>query len=121
MQERGGAGNQDVAANNVQKPDIWAARDVTFTAADNSSDPGDCRRLGTAGVGLFRLQAQDLHRLRTLRRNSTPMGWPLTSKASSAHGQLMLLTAEQQAAYPSFRRYLKGFSILQQAIDSPGG
>ncbi len=48
-----------------------------------------------------------------------PHGLAFDLESFPTHGALMPLTPEQLAAYPSFRGYLKGFSDLQQAIDSP--
>ena len=107
---------QDVAANNVQKPDIWAARDVTFTSAD---------RLAPVTVGVWDsgIDFNDFPTQTYTDPHPAPHfdahGLAFDLESFPTHGALLPLTAEQAAAYPSFRTYLKGFSDLEQAIESP--
>jgi subtilisin family serine protease len=108
--------SQDVAANNVQKPDIWAARDVTFTAADKLTPV-------IVGVWDSGVDFADFPTQTYTDPHPAPQfdahGLAFDLENFPTHGALMPLTPEQLAAYPSFRAYLKGFSDLQQAIDSP--
>jgi subtilisin family serine protease len=107
---------QDIAANNVLKPDIWAARDVTFTAADKLTPV--IVGVWDSGVDFDAFPTQtytDPHPAPQFDAH----GLAFDLESYPTHGALMPLTPEQQAAYPSFRAYLKGFSDLQQAIDSP--
>jgi hypothetical protein len=108
--------SQDVAANNVQKADIWAARDVNFTASD---------RLTPVIVGVWDsgVDFADFPEQTYTDPHPAPQfdahGLAFDLEGFPTHGALLPLTPQQQAAYPSFRGYLKGFSDLQQAIDSP--
>lgn len=107
---------KDVAANNVQKPDIWAARDVTLSAADHLTPV----RIGVWDSGV---DFADFPGLAYTDPHPAPQfdphGLAFDLVGLPAHGPLMPLDAAQAAAYPAFRGYLKGFSDLQQAIDSP--
>lgn len=106
----------DVAAHDVQKPDIWADRDVTLTAGD---------KLAPVNVAIWD-SGSDLA-LFGDRVLTDPHPSPLTDphdiafdlKGFPAHGYLMPLTEEQQKQYPGMRDELKGFSDLQLSIDSP--
>jgi hypothetical protein len=108
--------DKDVSANNVQKPDIWAARDVTLSAADHLTPV----RIGIWDSGIdfadFPGQAYtDPHPAPQF----DPHGLAFDLLGLPTHGALMPLDAAQAAAYPTFRSYLQGFSDLQQSIDSP--
>ena len=107
---------QEIAANNVQKADIWAARDVTLTPADKLTPV--IVGVWDTGVDFDAFPAQtytDPHPAPQF----DPHGLAFDLEGFPTHGALMPLTPEQLATYPSFRAYLKGFSDLQQAIDSP--
>jgi hypothetical protein len=108
--------DKDIAANNVQKPDIWAARDVTLSAADHLTPV----RIGVwdSGVDFADFPDQtytDPHPAPQF----DPHGLAFDLVGLPAHGPLLPLTPAQAATYPAFRGYLKGFSDLQQSIDSP--
>ena len=106
----------DVAANNVQKPDIWAARDVTFTSAD---------KLTPVNVAIWD-SGSDLA-LFPGRVYTDPHPTPLTDPHGLAfdltglptHGYLYPINAAQAKEYPGMRDELKGFSDLQLSIESP--
>jgi subtilisin family serine protease len=107
---------QQVAANNVQKPDIWAARDVTLSASDKLTpvrvaiwDSGSDLKLFPGRV------YTDPHPA----KQDDPHGLAYDLKAFPTHGYLLPLTAAQQAAFPSMVNDLKGLSDLQLSIDSP--
>lgn len=104
-----------VAAHNVQKPDIWAARDVAFAANRKLApvriaiwDSGTDLRL--FGGRLF----TDAH---PTRYDAHGLAFDLLNNPT--HGPLYPLSPAQQEAYPQVRAYLKGFSDLQLSIDSP--
>jgi subtilisin family serine protease len=108
--------DKDVAANNVQKPDIWAAREVTLSAADHLTPV----RIGIwdSGVDFADFPDQtytDPHP----KPQFDPHGLAFDLEGLPTHGPLLPLDAAQLAAYPQWRGYLKGFSDLQQSIDSP--
>jgi len=108
--------DRDVAANATHKPDIWAARDVTFTSADKLTPV--VIGIWDSGIDFAAFPGQtytDPHPAPAFDAH----GLAFDLESFPTHGALMPLTPEQLAAYPSFRGYLKGFSDLQQAIDSP--
>jgi subtilisin family serine protease len=107
---------QEVAVNNVQKPDIWEAREVTLTEADKLTpvhvaiwDSGSDLSLFTGRV------YTDPH--------PGPQGDPhdlaFDLKGFPTHGYLLPLDGQQTKQYPGMRDELKGFSDLQLSIDSP--
>ena len=106
-----------VAANDVAKPDIWAARDIQFTSAD---------KLTPVVVGVWDT-GSDLsvfpHQTYTdpQPKNAAPynahgLSFDLDSRPAS--GFLLPLSAERAAQYSSMLGDLKGFSDLQASIDS---
>jgi subtilisin family serine protease len=107
---------QEVAANNVEKPDIWAARDVTLTKAE---------KLTPVNVAIWD-SGSDLKlfpgRVYTVAKPG-PQGDPhdiaFDLKGFPTHGELFPLTPEQKEEYPSMLGNLEGFSDLQANIDSP--
>ena len=107
---------QEVAAHNVQKPDIWAAREVTLTKAD---------KLTPVNVAIWD-SGSDLP-LFPGRVYTNPHPEPQTDpqdiafdlKGFSTHGYLFPLDAQQQQEYPRVIGELKGFSDLQLSIESP--
>jgi len=108
--------SKDVAANNVQKPDIWATRDVTLTAADKLTPV--IVGVWDSGVDFNDFPEQtytDPHPAPQF----DPHGLAFDLEGLPAHGPLLPLDAQQAANYPTFSSYIKGFSDLQQSIDSP--
>jgi hypothetical protein len=104
-----------VARNNVVKPDIWAQREVVLAPSRTLAPV----RIGIwdsgTDVALFRGQLfTDPH---PGRYDAHGLSYDLRNFLT--HGPLFPLSAEQQQRYPEVRRYLKGFSDLQLAIDSP--
>ncbi len=105
-----------VAAKDVKKPDIWEAREVTLTPADKTTPVNVA--IWDSGVDLALFPGRvltDAHPLAT----TEPHGLAFDLQNNPAHGELLPLTPEQEAAYPGMRSDLKGFSDLQLAIDSP--
>lgn len=106
----------DVAANNVQKPDIWAAREVTLTAADKLTPVNVAIWDSGSDLALFPGRVlTDPHP----GPETDPHGIAFDLKGFPTHGYLLPLTAEQEKEYPAMRDELKGFSDLQLSIDSP--
>jgi subtilisin family serine protease len=107
---------QEVAANNVVKPDIWTARDVTLTNVDHLTPVNVAIWDSGTDLALFP------GRLYTVF-NPGPKGDPhdiaFDLKGFPTHGELFPLTPEQKNEYPSMLGELKGFSDLQASIDSP--
>jgi subtilisin family serine protease len=104
-----------IAAHDVKKPDIWAARDVTLTpgekltpvriaifdsGVDTSLFPGQ----------LFADPDPGAH---------SPHGLAFDLQGSLYNGDLQPLTDEQKAAYPKVLSLSQGLDDLQNGIDSP--
>jgi len=107
---------QEVAANNVEKPDIWAARDVALTNAD---------KLTPVNVAIWD-SGSDLTlfpgRVYTVAKpgpQDDPHGIAFDLKGFPTHGDLFPLNPNQKKVYLSTLRELEGFSDLQASIDSP--
>jgi subtilisin family serine protease len=104
-----------IAKNEVPKPDIWAAREVTLTAADKLTPVNVAIWDSGIDVSLFPNQ---------LFTDPTPT-------ASGAHGLafddvghpstewLFPITDVEKAAYPAFREMVQGRLDLQNGVDSP--
>lgn len=108
----------DVAANTVTKTDIWAARDVTLTADDKTTPV--VVGIWDSGSDLSLIPAQtytDPHPAGAPPYG--PHGLAFDLEARPTTGLLMPLDAQRTAQYPSMLGDLKGFSDLQQSIDSP--
>lgn len=106
----------EVAAKNVQKPDIWEAREVTLTAADTLTPVNVAIWDSGTDVALFpdRLYT-DPHPT----PQTDPHGIAFDLQADPTHGYLFPLTPEQTALYPTIRSELKGLSDLQLSIETP--
>ncbi len=104
-----------IAKSEVAKPDIWAAREVTLTAADKLAPVNVAIWDSGIDVSLFPEQ---------LFTDPTPT-------ASGTHGLafddfglpstewLYPLSDAQKAAYPAFREMIQGRLDLQYGLDSP--
>lgn len=104
-----------ITAHDVQKPDIWAARDVTLTSADNLTpvriaifDSGVDTSLYPGR--LFVDPHPDGH---------SPNGLAFDLQGKLFNGNLQPLTPEQKAAYPQVLTVFQGLDDLQNGIDSP--
>lgn len=104
-----------IAAHNVVKPDIWAAREVTLTKDQNLTlvlvaiwDSG-------IDVSLFPDQLfTDPH-----PTASGTHGLAFDDVGGPSTSWLYPLTPEQQKAYPEFRERIKGLLDLESGADSP--
>ena len=110
--------NDYVKTHNVAKPDIWGAREVTFTAADTLTPVTVA--IWDSGVDLA------LFPNRTYTDPKPASGAPYNAHGLSfdidyrpTTGNLQPLTLEQQAQYPKSIADFQGLSDLQQSIDSP--
>lgn len=107
-----------VAANDVKKPDIWAARDVTLTAADKLTPVTVAIWDSGSDLSLFPNQTYtDPHP--SSAPPYGPHGLAFDVDSNPTTGMLYPLDAQRQAEYPGMLRDLKGFSDLQQSVDSP--
>jgi subtilisin family serine protease len=108
----------EVAANSVRKPDIWAARDVTLTAADKLTPVTIA--IWDSGSDLSLIPAQTYTDPKPAGGAPYgPHGLAFDLESRPATGVLLPLDAERAKQYPDMQRDLKGFSDLQQSIDSP--
>jgi hypothetical protein len=98
-----------LAAHRVEKPDIWAAREITLPKLP----AGRSVRVGVwdSGVDTWLYRAQ-------LPRPAVP---PIAfdKYARPARGELMPIPPELQGKLPQMADQSKGFSDLQSNIDSP--
>jgi len=107
---------QEVAANKVEKPDIWAAREVTLKAADKLTPVRVAIWDSGSDLALFPGQVYtDPHP----SSQFDPHGLAFDLKAFPTHGYLLPLNGAQKSAYPSMLKDMKGLSDLQLSIDSP--
>lgn len=104
-----------IAAHNVVKPDIWAAREVTLTKDQNLTPVLVAIWDSGIDVSLFPDQLfTDPHPTASGTHGLAfdDLGGPSTS-------WLYPLTPEQQKAYPEFRERIKGLLDLESGADSP--
>ncbi len=106
----------DVAANNVEKPDIWRDREVTLTAADKLTPVTVAIWDSGSDLALFPGRTYDDPHP---SQDTDPHGLAFDLKGFVTHGYLYPLDAAQTAQYPSMLAEMKGFSDLQLSIDSP--
>ena len=108
--------SREVAANNVQKPDIWEAREVTLTDADKLTPVIVAIWDSGSDLALFPGRIYDDPHPTP---DTDPHGLAFDLKGFVTHGYLYPLDAAQAAQYPGMRDELKGLSDLQLSIDSP--
>jgi len=104
-----------VTAHNVMKPDIWQAREVTFTAADKLTPTLVGIWDSGVDVSIFGDQVfTDPH-----PTASGDHGLSYLDDGGVSHAWLYPLTEAQQKEYPDFRDELKGRLDLENGVDSP--
>jgi subtilisin family serine protease len=104
-----------VAAHNVQKPDIWEAREVTLTS-DQKLTPV---RIGIWDSGVdTAVYSQQLFTDPNPGAHS-PHGLAYDVRGDIFNGDLQALTPEQKAVYPKVLGLEQGLSDLFSGIDSP--
>jgi len=106
---------QYIAAHNVMKPDIWAAREVTLTK-DQSSNPV-LVAIWDSGIDISLFPDQ-------LFTDPKPSGSGTHGLAFDDQGGpsttwLHPLTPEQRRRYPEIRDEIKGRLDIQNGLDSP--
>jgi subtilisin family serine protease len=104
-----------IAARNVQKPDIWAAREVTLTSDDKLKPV----RIGIWDSGvdtslfpeqLFTDAAPGTH---------SPHGLAFDVRGNLYNGDLQPLSSEQKELYPKVIGLKQGMDDMLNSIDSP--
>lgn len=108
--------SKDVADHNIQKPDIWAAREVTLTAADKLTPVNVAIWDSGSDLALFPGREYSVPRPAP---GADPHDIAFDLKGFPDHGYLFPLDAQQKQQFPSMVDELKGFSDLQLSIDSP--
>jgi hypothetical protein len=106
----------DVAAHNVQKPDIWAEREVTLTSADKLTPVNVAIWDSGSDLTLFgdRVLTDP-----SPTATTDPHDIAFDLKGFPEHGYLFKLNDDQLKQYPLMRDELKGLSDLELSIDSP--
>ena len=109
--------NSYVAAHETQKPDIWQARDVALSKAD---------QLTEVLIGIFDSGVDTLlyHDQLYSRPNSEPypsQGLAFTDEGYPSNESLMPLSPDQKKSYSTAQDDLEALSDLQAGIDSPAG
>ena len=107
--------SKDVADHNVQKPNIWAAREVTLTPADKLTPVNVA--IWDSGSDLALFPGRDYTVASPASGDAHDIAFDL--KGLPTHGYLIPLDDKQKAEFPSMVAELKGFSDLQLSIDSP--
>lgn len=106
---------QYIAAHKAGKPDIWAAREVTFTKDQNLTPVLVAIWDSGIDVSLYPDQLfTDRHPMA-----SGTHGLAFDDRGALSPSWLYPLTPEQQKAYPDFRDEIKGFLDLENGVDSP--
>ncbi len=99
-----------LAAHQTQKPDIWAARDVTL-------QPSQTRGAVVIGVWDSGVETR-LYSSQLVRENGQPAVIAFDKYSRPATGELMPLPAAQQGRVAEMMSRTKGFSDLRSNIDS---
>ncbi len=104
-----------VAQHQVQKPDIWAAREVTLHAGDHLTPVRIAIWDSGSDVTLFP------HQLYTdpAPKEFDAHGLAFDLLGRKTHGFLEPLTPEERRNFPNEVAFLEGYSDLQESIDSP--
>jgi subtilisin family serine protease len=104
-----------IAAHDVKKPDIWAARDVTLTP-DEKLTPV---RIAIFDSGVDTSLYPGLLFIDPHPGAHSPHGLAFDAQGNLYNGDLQPLTEEQKAAYPKWLTQAQGMFDLQNGIDSP--
>jgi subtilisin family serine protease len=104
-----------IAAHDVKKPDIWAARDVTLTP-DEKLTPV---RIAIFDSGVDTSLYPGLLFVDPNPGAHSPHGLAFDLQGNLYNDDLQPLTEEQKAAYPKWLTQAQGLDDLQNGIDSP--
>ncbi|MFI5069414.1 MAG: S8 family serine peptidase [Terriglobales bacterium] len=113
--QRGEVLKQYIAAHNVVKPDMWAAREVTLTKDQKLSPVLVAIWDSGIDVSLFRGQLFTDPRPTT----SGTHGLAFDDRGGPSASWLYPLTSEQQKEYPEWRSLIQGLLDIENGIDSP--
>ena len=101
-----------LAANKVDKPDIWAARDVKLAPGKGSAPVRIAIWDSGVDTSLFGNQV-------VKGADGKPAVIAFDKYANPATGELQAIPADLRGKVPQMKARLKGFSDLQSNIDSP--
>jgi subtilisin family serine protease len=104
-----------IAARNVQKPDIWAAREVTFSSTQKLTPV----RIGIWDSGVDTALYPGQLFTDPMPGAHSPHGLAFDVHGEIYNGDLQPLTAEQKALYPKVLSVEQGLDDLFNSIDSP--
>jgi subtilisin family serine protease len=107
---------KDVADHNVQKPDIWAAREVTLTSAKKLTPVNVA--IWDSGSDLALFPGRE-YTVPSPAAGADPHDIAFDLKGLPTNGYLLPLDDKQKAEFPGMVAELKGLSDLQLSIDSP--
>jgi subtilisin family serine protease len=107
---------KDVADHDVQKADIWAAREVTLTPADKITPVNVAIWDSGSDLALF---PDRTYTVPSPAPGADAHDIAFDLKGLPTHGYLIPLDDKQKAEFPSMVAELKGLSDLQLSIDSP--
>lgn len=108
--------SKHIAANDVRKPDIWEAREVTLAESDDLTPV--VVAIWDSGVDLDLFPGR-VHTGATPTDTTGESGIAFDLLSMPELGDLQPLTDAQQARYPAMQDDMKGLSDLQNSIDSP--
>ncbi len=106
--------NAYIAAHDVKKPDIWAARDVTLTADEKLTPVRIAIFDSGVDTSLFPNQLY----VDPDPGAHSPHGLAFDLEGNLYDGDLQPLNAEQKAAFPRFLVMSQGYEDLSNGIDS---
>jgi subtilisin family serine protease len=106
---------QYITAHHVIKPDIWAAREVTLTAADHLTPV--LIGIWDTGVDVFLFGTQLFTDPSPTLSGTHELAF--ADDGSPSQSWLWDLTPAQHAEYPTFRDELKGRLDLENGVESP--
>jgi hypothetical protein len=104
-----------IAAHNIRKPDIWAAREVTFTR-DQKLTPV---RIGIWDTGVDTSLFPDQLFTDPNPGAHSPHGLAFDQHGNLYDGDLKTLTPEQKEWYPTVIELQQGLNDLFNSVDSP--
>jgi subtilisin family serine protease len=105
-----------VAEHNVQKVDIWQAREMTLTGADHLTPVRVAIWDSGTDLSLF---AGRVYTDPKPGPDGDPHDIAFDLKGFPSHGYLYPMDAKQKAEYPGMLQDLKGLSDLQLSLDTP--
>jgi subtilisin family serine protease len=104
-----------IAKSEVAKADIWAAREVTLTAADQLTPVNVA--IWDSGVDVALFPGQVFEDPQPTASGTHGLAFDDVGRPST--DLLYPLSAAEQAAYPAFRELVQGRLDLQNGVDSP--